>query len=140
MTMSKIKIYLDDVRTPTEPGWIIVRSHEQLLETLGTIGLENISLISLDHDLGDTAVSEWYNNVKPNYQLNYSNIMESTGMDSAKWLVDQWLAGAPPVLVVVHSANPIGAGNIMGYINNYRKNHGLPENCIRVRIPHTITH
>ena len=38
----------------------------------------------------------------------------------------------------VHSANPIGSANMMGYINNYFKNCKTPQTCIRVEIKHTI--
>jgi hypothetical protein len=102
------------------------------------IGLENIQSISLDHDLGDTAMAEWHRNVYKNYELNYDNITEKTGMDCTKWLVEQWMDGKPVVDVVVHSANAIGSGNMMGYINNYRHINKLPQNCVRVRIEHTI--
>jgi hypothetical protein len=41
-------------------------------------------------------------------------------------------------LILIHSANPIGSANIMGYINNYPKNKRLPQNCTRHKIPHTV--
>ena len=132
------KIYLDDVRTPVDGDWIVVRNYDEFVAKVTEIGLENIDMISLDHDLGDTAMKEWYENVSVNYQLNYDNIEEKTGYDCAKWLVDQWLNGKPVVDVFTHSANAIGASNIMGYINNYRHVTKLPQNCIRVRIDHTI--
>ena len=132
------KIYLDDVRTPVDKDWIIVRDYEQFVSKLQDIGLENIEIISLDHDLGDTAMSEWRKNVYHNYSLNYDNILEKTGMDCTKWLVEQWLDGKPVVDVVVHSANAIGSANMMGYINNYRHVSKLPQNCVRVRIEHTV--
>ena len=40
--------------------------------------------------------------------------------------------------VYVHSANPIGAANIMGYINNFLMNEAQPQTCVRVSIPHTV--
>jgi len=132
------KIYLDDVRTPVDKDWTIVRNFDEFVSTVMYIGLDNIELISLDHDLGDTAMAEWHRNVYYNYTLDYNNITEKTGMDCAKWLVDQWLEGAPVVDVVVHSANAIGSANIMGYINNYRHVSRLPQNCIRVKIDHTV--
>ncbi len=132
------KLYLDDVRTPVDKDWIIVRDYEQFVSKIQDIGLENIELISLDHDLGDTAMSEWRKNVYHNYSLNYDNILEKTGMDCTKWLVEQWLDGKPVVDVVVHSANAIGSANMMGYINNYRHVSKLPQNCVRVRIEHTV--
>jgi hypothetical protein len=133
-----IKIYLDDVRTPLDLDWIVVRNYDEFISKVTEIGLENIELISLDHDLGDTAMIEWRRNVYHNYTLDYNNITEKTGMDCAKWLVDQWLDGAPVVEVVVHSANAIGSANIMGYINNYKHVSKLPQNCVRVRIEHTV--
>lgn len=137
--MEKKRIYLDDVRTPVEENkWIVVRSYEEFVDKVNEIGLENIDIISLDHDLGDTAMDEWHRNVYHNYELNYDNIEEKTGYDVAKWLVNEWMDGKPVVDVVVHSANAIGSGNIMGYINNYRHINRLPQNCVRVQIPHTV--
>jgi hypothetical protein len=135
----KKRIYLDDVRTPVElDKWVVVRSYEEFVNKVTEIGLENIDLISLDHDLGDTAMSEWHRNVYYNYTLNYDNITEKTGMDCTKWLVENWMDGEPVVNVVVHSANAIGSANMMGYINNYRHINQLPQNCVRVEIPHTV--
>jgi hypothetical protein len=135
----KYKIYLDDVRTPVDAGWVVVRSYDEFVAKVTAIGLENIELISLDHDLGDTAMLEWHKNVYlyHNYSLNYDNIIEKTGFHCAKWLADQWLDGKPVVDVFTHSANAIGSANIMGYINNYRHIHKLPQNCVRVTIEHT---
>ncbi len=134
----KERIYLDDVRTPIDKDWIIARDYEQFVRIVKTYGLENIKTISLDHDLGDTAMKEWHKNVYHNYTLNYDNITEKTGYDCAKWLVEQWMNGAPVVDVYTHSANAIGAANIMGYVNNYRHINKLPQNCVRVTIEHTV--
>jgi hypothetical protein len=135
-----MKVYLDDVRTPTnETGeWVIARSYDEFVEKINEIGLENIDLISLDHDLGDSAMKEWHTNVAHNYTLNYDNITEKTGMDCTKWLVEQWLNGAPVCNVMVHSANAIGSANMMGYINNFKHINGYEQNCGRWVIPFTI--
>jgi hypothetical protein len=132
------KIYLDDVRTPVDKDWTVVRNYDEFVSTVMYIGLGNIDLISLDHDLGDTAMAEWHRNVYHNYTLDYNNIKEKTGYDCAKWLVDQWMEGQPVVDVYTHSANAIGSANIMGYINNYRHVNKLPQNCVRVQIEHTV--
>jgi hypothetical protein len=134
----KERIYLDDVRTPIDKDWIIARNYDEFVKIVKTYGLENIKTISLDHDLGDTAMKEWNKNVYHNYTLNYDNITEKTGYDCAKWLVEQWMNGEPVVDVYTHSANAIGAANIMGYINNYRHINKLPQNCVRVNIEHTV--
>lgn len=134
----KERIYLDDVRTPIDKDWVIARNYDEFVRIVSAHGLENIKTISLDHDLGDSAMREWHKNVYHNYTLDYNNITEKTGYDCAKWLVEQWMNGKPVVDVYTHSANAIGAANIMGYINNYRHINKLPQNCVRVSIEHTV--
>jgi hypothetical protein len=138
----KYRIYLDDVRTPIDPSWIVVRSYDEFVSKINEIGLENIELISLDHDLGDSAMREWHYGVVKNYTINYDNITEKTGMDCTKWLVNQWLDGKPVCKVMVHSANGIGSGNICGLIWNYQHIHKLPQEVrqenMRWVVPFTI--
>ena len=144
----KKNIYLDDVRSPISPNnewvdgieeWTVVRSYDKFVAAVSEIGLENIGVISLDHDLGDSAMFEYYNNVKDNYKLDYENIKEMTGYDCCKFIVNLSMdSGVPLPRVLVHSANPIGSANMMGYINNYLKNCKLPQTCIRVEIPHIV--
>jgi hypothetical protein len=136
------------VRTPKDPNnawvdgipqWEVVRSYDEFVAHIQKNGLENYEVISLDHDLGDTAMNEFYNNVHPNYTLDYNNITEKTGLDCAKWLVAESMkTGIPLPAVYVHSANPIGSANIMGYVNNYLMNCRMPQTCVRVKIEHTI--
>lgn len=150
----KKKIYLDDVRTPIDKDWLVVRNFYEFVNLVNNIGIPNISLISLDHDLGDSAMQEYFNNVSKNYKLDYNNIQEKTGYDVAKWLVSEFYTlnenrinmsrfdkKQKPIKfpeVVVHSANPIGSANIMGYINNFLMNEGQEQNCVRVKIDHTV--
>ena len=150
--MKTIKIYLDDVRIPIDTDWILVRDYEQFVSKVLEIGLENIETISLDHDLGVTAMKEYFNNVSPNYTLDYNNIEEKTGYDCAKWLVNHYLDnyenrssrdmkrknGITFPKVYTHSANPIGSGNIMGHINNFLMNEAQIQTCVRVLIEHTV--
>jgi hypothetical protein len=136
--MMKKLIYLDDLRTPLDQEWIVVRNYDEFVDTINEIGLENIELISLDHDLGDSAMKEWHTNVYHNYTLDYDNITEKTGMDCTKWLVDQWLEGKPVVTVKVHSANAVGSANMMAWINNYKHINRLSQDCIRWIVPHTM--
>jgi hypothetical protein len=97
-------------------------------------------------------MKEYFNNVSPNYTLDYNNIDEKTGYDAAKFLValfhntnegrfnmsrserkrDRFVFP----IVYVHSANPIGSANIMGYLNNFYMNEGQAQTCVRVKIPH----
>ncbi len=149
----KHRIYLDDVRIPNDKEWILVTNFDEFVNKVEELGLENIEVISLDHDLGDTAMKEYFNNVSPNYTLDYSNIQEKTGYDCAKWLVnhfyekdESWIMlnrsdkkrhKMPFPVVYTHSANPIGSANIMGYINNFLMNEGQPQTCVRVTINHS---
>lgn len=147
-----VNIYLDDVRTPIDPNWVVVRNYDEFVETVSKIGLDNIKIISLDHDLGKTAMDEYYHNVSPNYTLNYDNIKEKTGLDCAKWLVNFYYDNNYNLIsysdkkdkkiifprVYTHSANPIGSGNIMGYINNFYMNERQPQTCVRVEIEFKI--
>lgn len=147
------RIYLDDVRTPIDKDWIVVRSYDEFVSKVSEIGLPNIETISLDHDLGVTAMREYFKNVSPNYTLDYTNIEEKTGYDCAKWLVDYYYEkyhndemlskdkkslGIPFPKVYTHSANPIGSANIMGYVNNFLMNEHQPQTCIRVQIAHNV--
>lgn len=139
MITKKIKLYLDDIRTPNSDDWNVVRNYDELVSHIRLNGLDKYEVISLDHDLGDTAQHEYYNNVSPNYQLDYNNILEKTGLDCAKWLVAESMNSKIPLpQIYTHSANPIGSANIMGYVNNYLKNCRLPQTCIRVKIEHII--
>lgn len=139
MITNKIKLYLDDIRTPNSDEWVVVRNYDELVSHIRLNGLDKYEVISLDHDLGDTAQKEYFNNVSPNYQLDYNNILEKTGLDCAKWLVAESMNSKIPLpQIYTHSANPIGSANIMGYVNNYLKNCRLPQTCIRVKIEHII--
>ena len=136
----KIWLYLDDVRIPTEGNWEVVRNYDEFILHIKMYGLENYEVISLDHDLGEGAMVEYYTNVKPNYELNYERIPEKTGMDCARFLVTEAMSRNIQLpTIYVHSANPIGAANIIGYINNYFRNHKLPEVCVKVNIEHTYS-
>jgi hypothetical protein len=137
--MDKKNLYLDDIRTPVDDTWMVVRSYDEFVKTITLYGLDSFEMISLDHDLGEGAMKEYFTNVRYNYNLDYNNINEKTGYDCAKWLVSESINKEIPLpLVYVHSANPIGSANMMGYINNYLKNERRPQTCVRVRINHTM--
>jgi len=152
--MEKQRIYLDDVRTPVDRDWVVVRNYDEFVAKVKELGLENISTISLDHDLGESAMQEYYRNVSPNFELDYSNITEKTGLDCAKWIMNHFYdmnpkweltprdvkraKNMPFPTIYTHSANPIGSANIMGYINNFLMNEAQPQTCVRVEIKHTV--
>ena len=137
---NRLRLYLDDIRTPVDNDWIVVRNYDEFVAQLKLNGLGNFEVISLDHDLGEGAMVEYYTNVKNNYMLDYNNIEERTGMDCCRYLVSESMNEKIPLpQVYIHSANPIGSANMMGYINNYLMNCRLPQTCVRVQINHTIS-
>ena len=137
---NRLRLYLDDIRTPVDDDWIVVRNYDEFVAQLKLNGLGNFEVISLDHDLGEGAMVEYYTNVKNNYMLDYNNIEERTGMDCCRYLVSESMNEKIPLpQVYIHSANPIGSANMMGYINNYLMNCRLPQTCVRVQINHTIS-
>jgi len=136
----KLKLYLDDVRIPNDESWSVVKNYQEFINFVNLHGLESIVEISLDHDLGESAMVEYYTNVKNNFTLDYDNIKEKTGMDCCRFLVDLSMSKSIPLpQIFIHSANPIGSGNMMGYINNYFKNCRLPQTCCIKQISHTIS-
>jgi|AntRauTorckE6833_2_1112554.scaffolds.fasta_scaffold00015_22 hypothetical protein len=87
-------LYIDDERSPkTERDWVVVRTYNAFVTTIEERGMPEH--ISFDHDLGED---------------------EPTGYDCAKWLVEQ---GYVPQSYNVHSANPVGAENIRGLLDNW---------------------
>ena len=67
MKKNKLYLYLDDVRIPKTDNWEVVRNYDEFVAHIKMNGLENYEVISLDHDLGEGAMVEYYTNVKPNY-------------------------------------------------------------------------
>lgn len=137
-----ISIYLDDTRTPLEhpsgKEWTVVRDYDQFVDLVTKTGLNNVELISLDHDLGPLAIRHFFDNTRVNYTINYAFIRENTGMDVVRWLVN--LAKESDLDLpqcYVHSANPIGCGNMMGYINMYNKERRKHQTCIRTKWKHS---
>lgn len=99
--MNKTYLYLDDERMPkTTFPWIIVRSYDDAVAFVEKNGTPDY--ISFDHDIASEPM---------------------TGYDFAKWIVEQDLNGTHLMPVDfgynIHSANPVGRDNIMGYLNNY---------------------
>jgi hypothetical protein len=138
MFKKDIYLYLDDVRIPKDDRWEVVTNYNEFVAHIELNGIANYECISLDHDLGEEAMKEYYRNAKPNGTIQYENISEKTGLDCARYLINK-VMGKSIMLpkVYCHSANPVGAMNIINHINGYLKSCGLEENCNMVKIEHT---
>ncbi len=103
--MNDKKIYLDDIRTPSNNDFIILRSYKEAVEYIKNNGIPHY--VSFDHDLGCD---------------EKENILPS-GFDFAKYLVDMDIKKKycfpNNFQFNVHSANPIGKENIQSLLNNY---------------------
>ena len=79
-----IKVYLDDER-PTPEGWVRTFWPEEVIHHLEN---DDVSEISLDHDLGDD--------------------QHGTGYDVLKWIEEQvYTTDFVPPRMHVHTANPV---------------------------------
>ena len=92
------KLFIDDVREPPSDEWIVVRSSAEALDYVKNNGWPRF--ISFDHDLGG----------------------EDTTMIFLKHLVyEHWDGTTLPPDYVVHSANPVGAKNIVSFMESWKR-------------------
>jgi len=134
---NKIKLYLDDIRTPISEDWTVVRNYDELVSHIRMNGLGSYETISLDHDLGEDEAREKVEAGMSKRQARSEKKESKTGYDAAKWLVAESMTSKIPLpQIYCHSANPVGAENIIKYMNNYFKNCMLPQTCVQVNIPH----
>jgi hypothetical protein len=104
-----IKLFLDDIRIPSDiyesGNWETVRSYDKFVEYVN-LNFDDISSISLDHDLG----------------LDEFGEIQKTGYDCIKWLINYCMdTGKDLPKIWCHSMNPVGRANILGIVNSYLK-------------------
>ena len=101
----KTKLYLDDIRKPTDADFVIVRSFKEAIKFIEDNNIP--SYISFDHDLG----------------IDINNLLLPSGYDFAKWLIEMDLDNKYKFPLDfdfnVHSANPIEKHNIETLLDNY---------------------
>lgn len=114
----KYALYIDDERTPkTQRDFIVVRSCDEAIDLVKEYGLPHY--VSFDHDLGRKMVhTKQYGWIPDGYQPAKS------GYDFAKFLVEYMLDNELTTMFEwnVHSANPVGAKNINGLLESFRRN------------------
>ncbi len=129
--MSKKFLFLDDVRVPKDCSymknpelynrdWDIVRNHDEFVNYILKEGVPDF--ISFDHDLSDEHYSQDMYKSSEIYNKLYGNFKEKTGYDCAKWLCNYCAENSIPLPEFeVHSMNPVGRENIIGFLNSYKK-------------------
>lgn len=133
LTMTKTFLWLDDLRNPFLGTWIKpeysdhriiwVLNYDQFVEWIKANGLPNI--ISFDHDLADehyTPEKYWNDYDRSKEYQDSKTYTEKTGHECAKWLVNYCQShGLDLPNYLVHSFNPVGADNIRGILESYKK-------------------
>jgi len=97
-----MKLYIDDIRDPKGEFDYIARTSNKAIQWMTFNGCPKF--ISFDHDLGG----------------------DDTAIKVVKWMVEKDLDNNGTFIPIdfsffVHSANPVGAANITGYLNAYLK-------------------
>lgn len=93
-----MKLFVDDIRNPTEEGYVIARSSDEAIMIVKEKGWPEF--MSLDHDLGS----------------------DDTTMVFLKRLVDEiWDGKKSPPNYFVHSANPVGSLNIKSFMDSWKR-------------------
>lgn len=99
-------LFLDDERFPPDDGreWKIARTHQEVVDLVELHGMP--SYVSFDHDLGDLIPNgDGYQVAKHLCALDaYPQYRFPEGFD-----------------YYVHSQNPVGRDNIIGYMSSYFK-------------------
>lgn len=110
--MKNINIFLDDERDPTfvsdkfpNRKWVVIRSYSEFCFFV-TSNLENIELISFDHDICSHDLDG----------------VEKTGKDAVVFLTELCMGKNNLPNIWVHSQNPVGKSNIISYVASYLKN------------------
>lgn len=123
-------LYLDDERNPEDgKPWVIARTAQEAKNLVLQKGMP--SFVKFDHDLGYTIPEEMKKNGPSAYPYVKTPIgymrdgikIEETGLDFAKWLIEQDQNGTnvfpEDFGFSVHSANPEGKKNIQSMMDRY---------------------
>jgi len=97
-----VNLFLDDVRLPPSQQYIPARSSQEALDIIQILGWPKF--MSLDHDLGG----------------------DDTTMVFLRRLVNEVWDGEQPIPdYIVHSANPVGAQNIIAFMESWKRSRSL---------------
>jgi hypothetical protein len=100
--LSMFSIYLDDVRSPPDDGYVLTKTVEDCT-TLLRDNRGNVDVLSLDNDLGEPGI-------------------DKEGRAVVLWIVEQTeFCGVSfwPRMIRIHSANPVARDYMAGVIERY---------------------
>jgi hypothetical protein len=130
-------LWLDDIRDPKDNIWLTwmidaeinptafniiwVKSYDDFTKWIEKNGLP--SLICFDHDLGEDVAKGRVFKGMSKRQARILKRETLSGFDCTKWLIEFCLDNKLNIPnYKIQSANPVGAENIKGLIENFRKN------------------
>lgn len=133
----KTLLWLDDIRDPNDQIWIDwltqagvnvgevqiiwVKSYDQFTGWITKNGLP--AVICFDHDLGEDVAKGRVSKGMSKRQARILKRETQSGFDCTKWLIEFCLNNkVNPPEYRIQSANPVGAENIKGLIENFKKN------------------
>jgi len=128
-------LWLDDIRDPFVGDWLMryapqfaygegevtwVKSYNAFVDWINDNGLPR--MVAFDHDLGQDVANEKVANGMSKRKSRIQKRTEMSGFECAKWLVDYCIDNDMDLPQwTIQSANPVGADNINGILNNYKK-------------------
>ena len=131
----KTLLWLDDIRNPHIGDWLMayapqfaygegevvwVKNFDDFVSHIKFKGIPD--MVSFDHDLGEDVAREKVRMGTSKRQARKQKKETKSGFDCAKWLVDYCIDNKIQIPHFgVHSANPVGAENIRGLLNNAMK-------------------
>ncbi len=106
-----MKLFLDDLRSPPDATWIVVRTAEAAIKELQK---DHITFASLDHDLVDGHYPWNAGHPYPDNDVLVKRTGAMTGLNVVLWMKENkfW----PVIGVVVHSQNDVGRERMMRII------------------------
>lgn len=132
--MTRVNIFLDDIREPdeayaytknpvyTDNEWKVCRDHNHFVSTVkdAFVNGTHIDMVSFDHDLASEhyqdLISQSNNDV---VELHYEDYKVKSGYDSLKWLLDFCSnENLRRPILLLHTMNPVGRDNMRALIAN----------------------
>lgn len=133
----KTLLWLDDIRDPNDSIWwnwiassginpmhyniVWVKNYDEFTKWIKFNKLP--AVICFDHDLGEDLAKDRVSNGMSKRKARSLKRETLSGFDCTKWLVEYCLDGNHSIPEYrIQSANPVGAENIRGLIENFKKN------------------
>ena len=127
MNKEKYYLFLDDIRNPEDVTWVslpkvewtIVRTYKEFTAIIKKEGIPNF--VAYDHDLAFEQYDNYHDiDEKGRLVIDYNKFKEKTGYECCKFLVNACMKkNIKHPDFAVHSMNPVGAKNIISYVESY---------------------